>query len=535
MESLFKTSFADVRVHVGPHAEALGALAFTHGSNVYFAPGQYNPRTTQGQRLLGHELAHVVQQRAGRAKNPFGSGVAVLHDRSLEAEADRMGNQAVTRSEPVQPAMVPRPGPVQSASRSAVGSPQDFARNAIVQRVKAKGAYTLTKATNLRGEGPGYKFIRKLRVGETVDVIDTGGRASKFKAGLVTNEHSWVRTRQGKEGRVEEGWVNDSRLPGSPSPASLPPAPSVSSSLTLPTSTTSSSHSEGPTLSTTVTAPPAPTSSSRSDRATLSTTVTAPPAPVRPRGLSALGTYFTPEVATPPVRMIGGGNAAMKNLEKGILHTHWKVQVIGGLLCNNKGQRITGGGAWVLSDTGQLYGSQATEEKGPLSADTFKYTDMESHEMASQLQVAWAGELVVKEGRVVAIHNRSGTFHLRAHSNVNILTYLTNNQVVVAHVPTLRAQIEIREWIPTGLDREGKLYVWERFVGTHDSPSTEQPREKPSGQRSRASRFGESTPVPISTTTRTTTTTTKAKGNYPIEGLSPRSADPEADSEESDE
>ena len=94
MESFFGTSFGDVRVHVGAQAASIGALAFTHGSNLYFAPGQYNPNTAHGQQLLGHELTHVLQQRSGRVKNPFGSGVAVVQDRSLEAEADRMGQRA---------------------------------------------------------------------------------------------------------------------------------------------------------------------------------------------------------------------------------------------------------------------------------------------------------------------------------------------------------------------------------------------------------------------------------------------------------
>ena len=72
-ESALGASFDDVRVHVGPEASSIGALAFTLGTNLYFAPGLYNPHTPQGQQLIGHELAHVVQQRAGRVRNPFGS------------------------------------------------------------------------------------------------------------------------------------------------------------------------------------------------------------------------------------------------------------------------------------------------------------------------------------------------------------------------------------------------------------------------------------------------------------------------------
>ena len=91
MESFFGADFSDVRVHVGPEASSIGALAFTYGSNLYFAPGQYEPNTPHGQRLLGHELTHVLQQRAGRVRNPFGAGVAVVQDPGLEAEAERMG------------------------------------------------------------------------------------------------------------------------------------------------------------------------------------------------------------------------------------------------------------------------------------------------------------------------------------------------------------------------------------------------------------------------------------------------------------
>jgi hypothetical protein len=94
MERFFGTSFADVRVHVGRQAAAIGALAFTHGSNIHFAPGQYDPATARGRQMLAHELAHVVQQRSGRVRNPFGSGVAVVHDARLEGEADRMAARA---------------------------------------------------------------------------------------------------------------------------------------------------------------------------------------------------------------------------------------------------------------------------------------------------------------------------------------------------------------------------------------------------------------------------------------------------------
>lgn len=102
MEEVFKTSFADVRIHVGPQAAAIGALAFAHGPNLYFAPGSYDPSSARGQQLLAHELTHVVQQRTGRVKNPFGSCIAVVHDQALEREAEQMGQRIARHTAPVQ-------------------------------------------------------------------------------------------------------------------------------------------------------------------------------------------------------------------------------------------------------------------------------------------------------------------------------------------------------------------------------------------------------------------------------------------------
>ena len=128
MEAVFDADFSDVRVHVGPQAQQIGAIAFTLGSNLYFAPGQYNPNSQHGQRLIGHKLTHVVQQRAGRVRNPFGSGVAVVQDPGLEVEADRMGLRAAMAPMPVQakpqghiPTTTTRPGAVQQQPHAAPG------------------------------------------------------------------------------------------------------------------------------------------------------------------------------------------------------------------------------------------------------------------------------------------------------------------------------------------------------------------------------------------------------------------------------
>ncbi len=68
MGRAFGADFSNVRVHTGGQAAAMSqsiqAKAFTHGSDVYFNKGQYQPGTSAGGHLLAHELAHVVQQGA---------------------------------------------------------------------------------------------------------------------------------------------------------------------------------------------------------------------------------------------------------------------------------------------------------------------------------------------------------------------------------------------------------------------------------------------------------------------------------------
>lgn len=66
MEPRFGTDFNQVRVHTGGQAaesaQSVSALAYTVGSDVVFGNGQYRPETSEGQKLLAHELTHVVQQ-----------------------------------------------------------------------------------------------------------------------------------------------------------------------------------------------------------------------------------------------------------------------------------------------------------------------------------------------------------------------------------------------------------------------------------------------------------------------------------------
>jgi hypothetical protein len=94
MESAFGRSFGDVRIHTGEQAsrsaEAVGANAYTVGSDVVFRSGHYDPGTPTGQRTLAHELTHVVQQSQGPVDGSDAPGGIRLSDPSdrFERAAD---------------------------------------------------------------------------------------------------------------------------------------------------------------------------------------------------------------------------------------------------------------------------------------------------------------------------------------------------------------------------------------------------------------------------------------------------------------
>ncbi len=67
-EPRFGRDFSQVRVHTDANAaeaaRAVNARAFTVGNDVVFGAGKYAPGTGEGQRLMAHELAHTIQQKA---------------------------------------------------------------------------------------------------------------------------------------------------------------------------------------------------------------------------------------------------------------------------------------------------------------------------------------------------------------------------------------------------------------------------------------------------------------------------------------
>jgi hypothetical protein len=128
LEPRFGHDFSQVRVHTDTQAaesaQAIQAKAYTAGNDIVFGDGQYAPGSGEGQRLLAHELAHVVQQSAGPVSGvSLGDGLQVSQPGdSFEQAADRAAEAAVSG------AAVPAPGGAATStivSREAIQRDED--------------------------------------------------------------------------------------------------------------------------------------------------------------------------------------------------------------------------------------------------------------------------------------------------------------------------------------------------------------------------------------------------------------------------
>jgi hypothetical protein len=115
LEKALSSDLSSVRLWTHPGLEDLGALACMQGEDVCLSPSAPALDTPAGVAVLGHELGHVLQQRAGRVC--VAAANAVVEDEALEREADLVGLHCAAR---IFPALLSDPG-LPSAARSRGG------------------------------------------------------------------------------------------------------------------------------------------------------------------------------------------------------------------------------------------------------------------------------------------------------------------------------------------------------------------------------------------------------------------------------
>lgn len=106
MEPKLGADLSDVKIHTGGDsadaARALGARAMTVGSDVHFADGEFAPGTKDGDRLLAHELTHVVQgQKSGAPVQRKPEEAAGAHDGAEAQDVSQPGEPAEQEADAV--------------------------------------------------------------------------------------------------------------------------------------------------------------------------------------------------------------------------------------------------------------------------------------------------------------------------------------------------------------------------------------------------------------------------------------------------
>ena len=186
LEPQFGQDFGQVRVHTDGHAadlaSAVGARAFTSGRDVVFGQGQYQPGSTEGQRLLAHELTHVVQQGAATPAGPAssfdGSGTHIARAGTQQIQRDWLDDAKAAASDAYDSA-ASTVGEGYDAAKSAVSNTYEAAASAVGAGATtvAEGAKAAVATISSAGQAVG-SFVSD--VGKTIS-----GDPEKTRAQLI--------------------------------------------------------------------------------------------------------------------------------------------------------------------------------------------------------------------------------------------------------------------------------------------------------------------------------------------------------------
>lgn len=216
-EPRFGYDFRQVRIHTQPNenslSRALSARAFTVGSDVVFAAGQFSPGTTNGKKLIAHELAHVVQQGSGTATSnaaqQSGQSPATIQrfsesDTRIEERFDPASGSGQPLAEPVRAFFESRFG--YDFSQVQVHSDARAAESA-----RAVNALAFTRGQDIvfvaGNYAPQTKEGKRLLAHELTHVIQQGSDS--------VPAHRLQRQKEPEEKAVIKGAVGESPVPAS--------------------------------------------------------------------------------------------------------------------------------------------------------------------------------------------------------------------------------------------------------------------------------------------------------------------------------
>jgi hypothetical protein len=209
MEPRFGHDFSQVRVHADPRAatsaRAVNALAYTVGQHLVFGAGHYAPDTTEGRRMVAHELAHVVQQEGQVIPPSINLAVREVGD-EYEREAEAVADRLVDTSEPTH-----RTPPILQKSLEPTvmrvpifNSTMEICRRVLTSRVFHVSQGGLVVTANARWEaspewqgaeaptcGVEVYDMELTRVGGYFGVVDSGYGGCEFAMGMPSSR-TWT-------------------------------------------------------------------------------------------------------------------------------------------------------------------------------------------------------------------------------------------------------------------------------------------------------------------------------------------------------
>ncbi len=195
MEPRFGADFSDVRVHHDAESASLNnqlnARAFTYQNHVFFSQGQYQPGSSEGKRLLAHELTHTLQQGQGspaaqrliQRAAPDGTDTSKLDAliARVGAECDAFGTY---KKRPLDGRSMPGMGKsIQLAvSRWDGGPTQPWMKGYVREKMGPLRTKLLNEMIGMSGSGwpdyetlfdasfqnPGHKYTMNLKASKTI-------------------------------------------------------------------------------------------------------------------------------------------------------------------------------------------------------------------------------------------------------------------------------------------------------------------------------------------------------------------------------
>lgn len=199
MEPRLGQDFSRVRVHTdapaAASAAAVKAMAYTVGRDIVFGAGQYAPGSNAGQRLLAHELTHVMQQGAQPYDGSHELALGPAHD-AFEHQADAVAARGGTRVDgtdhrfnPGRPSLQRQPKPAATSDKKE--KPAEIkitpATRTIPQAEVDKPLPIVPAPTGLPDKSPGSKAGATPDKNEEGSGIETSIEGSAAEKKITTN------------------------------------------------------------------------------------------------------------------------------------------------------------------------------------------------------------------------------------------------------------------------------------------------------------------------------------------------------------